>query len=76
MANPPMIKSAVKMDVLELSSEIETGLNDTENWRLALSTVVEERTGTKSYWALTHPQPKPDFHHPDSFTLKIAGLDS
>jgi hypothetical protein len=28
--------------------------------------------GTKSYWALAHPQGKPDFHHVDSFALTLA----
>jgi hypothetical protein len=42
-------------------------------WQLALSAVLEEKDGTKSYWALIHPNPdKPDFHHPDCFTAKLA----
>jgi hypothetical protein len=35
--------------------------------RLALSAVIEETDGAKSYWALAHPPGKPDFHHSDSF---------
>ncbi len=35
--------------------------------RLALSAVIEERDGAKSYWALAHAAGKPDFHHPASF---------
>jgi len=37
----------------------------------ALSTVIEETDGTKSYWALRHPPGKPDFHHPDCFALTL-----
>lgn len=37
--------------------------------RMALSSVIEAPDGTRSYWALAHPAPKPDFHHPDAFTL-------
>lgn len=37
--------------------------------RIALSTVVEDQDGGLSYWALRHPAGRPDFHHPDSFTL-------
>ena len=37
--------------------------------RMALSAVIEAPDGTRSYWALAHPAPKPDFHHPDAFTL-------
>jgi hypothetical protein len=39
--------------------------------RLALTAVVEDRTGTVSYWSLRHPAGRPDFHHADSFALRI-----
>ena len=39
--------------------------------RLALSAIIETRDGEKTYWALAHPSDKPDFHHPDSFTLAL-----
>jgi hypothetical protein len=39
--------------------------------RLGLSAVVEGIDGEKTYWALAHPSDKPDFHHPDSFTLVL-----
>jgi hypothetical protein len=38
---------------------------------LGLSAVIEDRTGTLSYWALKHPPGKPDFHHPDNFAVEI-----
>jgi hypothetical protein len=38
---------------------------------LALSAVVEETSGSKSYWALAHPPGKPDFHHADGFVLEL-----
>lgn len=41
------------------------------DWRLALSVVIEEASGHKSYWALAHPQGKPDFHHGDGFVLDL-----
>lgn len=37
--------------------------------RVALSAVIEDVDGGISYWALTHPTGKPDFHHPDAFAL-------
>lgn len=39
--------------------------------RLGLSAIVEETDGSKSWWALAHPQGKPDFHHADSFALDL-----
>ena len=41
------------------------------SWHLGLSAVLEERDGTKSYWALAHPGEKPDFHHADCFIARL-----
>jgi hypothetical protein len=44
-----------------------------QSWHLGLSAVLEEKDGTKSYWALAHCNPdKPDFHLADCFTAKLA----
>ncbi len=40
-------------------------------WRLGVSAVIEETYGRKSYWALTHPAGKADFHHADGFSLTL-----
>ena len=39
--------------------------------RLALSAVIEADDGTLSYWALRHPPGRPDFHHHESFVLRL-----
>ena len=41
------------------------------NWEVALSAVLEEKDGTRSYWALAHPAADPDFHHPDCFVARL-----
>ena len=38
---------------------------------LALSAVVEDVEGRKSYWALAHADGPPDFHHPDCFVARL-----
>ena len=38
---------------------------------LGVSAVIEDADGQLSYWALAHPQPKPDFHHRDAFALVL-----
>lgn len=39
---------------------------------LGLSAVLEEKDGSKSYWALAHPPgDTPDFHHPDCFAAQL-----
>ena len=39
---------------------------------LGLTAVLEETSGRKSYWALTHPPGKADFHHADCFALELS----
>ncbi len=38
---------------------------------LGLTAVVEDGTGSLSYWALAHPSPQPDFHHRAGFVLEL-----
>ena len=38
---------------------------------IALSAVIEELEGAKSYWALAHPDGMPDFHAVDCFVAKL-----
>ncbi|MBL8202079.1 MAG: DOMON-like domain-containing protein [Chromatiales bacterium] len=39
--------------------------------RVALAAVIEDDAGTLGYWALHHPEGKPDFHHAESFVLQV-----
>lgn len=41
-------------------------------WNLGLAAVLEEKDGTKSYWALAHSGEKPDFHAPDCFVATLS----
>jgi hypothetical protein len=38
---------------------------------MALSAVIEETGGARSYWALAHPSENPDFHHAGAFALTL-----
>lgn len=40
--------------------------------QVGLTTVVEDKAGRISYWALSHPGEKPDFHHRDGFGLILG----
>jgi hypothetical protein len=43
-----------------------------KHWDLGLSAILEEKDGTKSYWALAHgPGDRPDFHAPDCFVARL-----
>ena len=46
-------------------------LDADKTWELGLSAVLEERDGTKSYWALAHGADKPDFHDPGCFVGRL-----
>jgi hypothetical protein len=68
----PAIKVHRTTDRLELAAEICQGLLPPGRpLRLGLSAIVEDAGGILSYWALRHPPGKPDFHHPDAFTLQL-----
>ncbi len=41
-------------------------------WRLAITAVIEDTDGARSYWSLAHPSGKPDFHHPDCFAARLG----
>ena len=44
-------------------------------WDYSLTAVIEETDGHKSYWAIAHPQDKPDFHDPACFAARLAAPD-
>jgi hypothetical protein len=48
-----------------------SGLAGDTPWSLGVSAVIEETNGRKSYWALTHPPGKADFHHADGFAVEL-----
>lgn len=39
--------------------------------RAGISAVTKTLDNNITYWALIHPAPKPDFHHPDSFMFEL-----
>ena len=38
---------------------------------LGASAVIKLMDGTETFWAIAHPGPEADFHHPDSFVLAL-----
>ena len=74
-AGPPAID--LRRDATGFALNARVGLNDSATvlagtaLHLALCAVIEEQGGTLSYWALQHPPGEPDFHHPNSFALRL-----
>ena len=42
---------------------------------VGISTIIEEKSGAFSYWAIAHPQGTADFHHSDCFALTFPFED-
>jgi len=71
VANPPYIRMEDNFTWWSVGATIATEADQT--WRLGLSVILEESDGTKSYWALAHPDSdQPDFHASDCFTATLA----
>jgi hypothetical protein len=66
-ANPARFSLQASLELGRLSS-----LPRDARWRLGLSALIEDTSGRMSYWALTHPPGKPDFHHPDCFAHEFS----
>jgi hypothetical protein len=65
-----ILRASLDVNELPLPANGGGGENGTI-WRLGLSAVIKEAGGRLSYWALAHPQGKPDFHHSDCFALEL-----
>jgi predicted GIY-YIG superfamily endonuclease len=70
MRTAPTIQALVSGDRLTVSISLDrTAMS--QDCTFALSAVIEELDGTKSYWALAHPPGDPDFHHPTCFAATL-----
>jgi hypothetical protein len=71
VGSPPYIRMENNLTWWTLGATI--AIEADKSWQFSLSAVIEEKDGTKSYWALHHPLPdEPDFHHPDCFVARLA----
>lgn len=76
VSEPPVI--AVLQSPTELEVVASVPLATLPHWclgrrlRLGLSAVVATAAGGRSYWALAHPGPRPDFHRPAGRCAELA----
>jgi hypothetical protein len=75
LAQAPAIVVATTDDELHVTAGVElAGLADAPwPWRIGLSAVVEDRAGSRAYFALAHVREKPDFHDAAAFTVLLDG---
>ena len=55
----------------ELELQASIGMAEGRS-RVGISVVIEGVSGVLSYWALSHPPGKPDFHRAEAFALELA----
>jgi hypothetical protein len=67
-----VLRSDAGLDVAVLVDPVPETWGRADQWRIALSAVVEDTGGSLSYWALEHPPGNPDFHHADGFVLEVG----
>ena len=70
LAAPPVIDLDTTTDGLILDAVVDLP----QSGALGLSAVIEEVSGTKSYWALAHPPGAPDFHHRACFAAALPPI--
>jgi hypothetical protein len=77
LAEPPHIDFETSDKHIEMEVTLDlSGLVQASSYEVAFSAVISDKSGGKSYWALSHPQAKPDFHHEGSFTHQLKAADS
>ena len=70
----PQIAATPQAETFVLVAKIDlSGIADLANQALSLNltTVIEDLDGAHAWWALAHPSPNPDFHHPEAFVLSL-----
>ena len=76
VVTPPAVEVRCLDDRLELDATVQLSdlgaLRGAGTLKLALTAVLEDDSGTLSYWALKHAPGKPDFHHDEGFVLEMS----
>ena len=76
LAREPAVAVSVAPDRLAIEAvigpEAMLSLPGNDVLELSICAVIEEIDDRLSYWALTHPAERPDFHHPEGFVLQLV----
>lgn len=76
---PPLIETSTTAGIFELAATLDLSGQPTMNaarLEIALTAVILEKNGRKSFWALGHPSGSPDFHNRDCFLHKLDTAES
>lgn len=74
-SHPPVISFAqfnkhLLLEAIIAAEDLPPNLPD-EPFQMGLAAVIETNDGSRSYWALHHPEVRPDFHHRSGFILSF-----
>ena len=69
------LQDGVRIQEASFDISREPALNSAVPWDIGLSAVIEEVDGSKSYWALAHPDGPPDFHNSACFAYHLAPFE-
>ena len=72
MTREPVPRTAGEPDGPRLSVDLQLPVAPVATLQLGLAAVIEAADGTPGYWALRHGPGTPDFHDPESFTLRLG----
>lgn len=70
----PRIKSSASTDRYEMRVELDGDF--APGAAFALTAVIEETDGAKSFWSLRHPDGGPNFHHADNFAARLPASET
>ncbi len=59
-----------------LAAELDVSSLGSEDVKMNLTAVIEEKDGAKSFWALAHAVEVPDFHNADCFVARLPAPDA
>jgi hypothetical protein len=58
------------LEAVIAAADLPQNISD-KPFQLGLTAVIEANDGSRSYWALHHPEARPDFHHRAGFILSL-----
>ena len=67
----PAVRVLREGDCLAVEARVGVPRDFGPSLQIGLSAVTEDSDGALYYWALRHPQGKPDFHHREAFALSL-----
>jgi len=68
---PFQVKKSPESFVLDLKLNLNKIIHQDQALEIGVSSVIKLKNNNLTYWALTHPGPKPDFHKRAGFIIKL-----